>query len=422
MDEIINKKGIFWIKDESNSFEGKITIRDGYFYLECDNEIFEKLYFKHFESIKGVIESIPVTLLNCNLFSRYNSFMFEYLFKNYNSSEFIFDNTYIKFKYLDSWIQSPLLTTENKKHLIENCVGSNIFSNLNDLDIFLLAEKNLYDLYEFRFNLKYKKPTYFENIFNDAIKINNFLSILMHKKSDIISMSFLVSEDEGKFFTVNVFYKFFSHEDAKLDPNNILINYFEIAEDFFNILATWFEIFEKFKSFFYLYFVNMDSNFTAELLFISYTQAIESYIRKSNYDNFYMDKDEYEWIYKDLEAFINRNQYLSKSHKDSLKSRVKYGNEHSLRKRLKDLVESLDEFLLIDYLNDKYEQNFVNIVIENRNYYTHYDKKDDLVKSGIKLVLLTLDLRLLLELCILNEIGISKELIDKKLKRYFRKI
>lgn len=212
--------------------------------------------------------------------------MFEYLFKNYNSSEFIFDNTYIKFKYLDSWIQSPLLTTENKKHLIENCVGSNIFSNLNDLDIFLLAEKNLYDLYEFRFNLKYKKPTYFENIFNDAIKINNFLSILMHKKSDIISMSFLVSEDEGKFFTVDVFYKFFSHEDAKLDPNDILINYFEIAEDFFNILATWFEIFEKFKSFFYLYFVNRDSNFTAELLFISYTQAIESYIRKSNYDNF----------------------------------------------------------------------------------------------------------------------------------------
>lgn len=34
MDEIINKKGIFWIKDESNSFEGKITIRDGYFYLD----------------------------------------------------------------------------------------------------------------------------------------------------------------------------------------------------------------------------------------------------------------------------------------------------------------------------------------------------------------------------------------------------
>ena len=166
----------------------------------------------------------------------------------------------------------------------------------------------------------------------------------------------------------------------------------------------------------------MDSNFTAELLFISYTQAIESYIRKSNYDNFYMDKDEYEWIYKDLKAFINRNQYLSKSHKASLKSRVKFGNEHSLRKRLKDLVESLDEFLLIDYLNDKYEQNFVNIVIENRNYYTHYDKKDDLVKSGIKLVLLTLDLRLLLELCILKEMGISKELIDKNLKKFFRKI
>lgn len=422
MDEIINKKGIFWIKDESNSFEGKITIRDGYFYLECDNEIFEKLYFKHFDSIKGVIESIPVTLLNCNLFSRYNSFMFEYLFKNYNSSEFIFDNTYIKFKYLDSWIQSPLLTTEDEKHLIENSLGSDIFSNLKDLDIFLLSEKNLYDSYEFKFNLKYKKPTHFEIIFNDAIKINNFLSILMHKKSNILSMSFLVSEDEGKFSTVDVFYKFFSHEDAKLDINHILINCFEIADDFFFMLATWFEISDKFKSFFYLYFVNMDSNFTAELLFVSYTQAIESYMRKSNFDKFYMDKEEYDWIYKDLKTFINRNQYLSRSHKDSLKSRVKYGNEHSLRKRLKDLVESLDEFLLIDYLNDKYEQNFVNIVIENRNYYTHYDKKDDLVKSGIKLVLLTLDLRLLLELCILNEIGISKELIDKKLKRYFRKI
>ena len=71
------------------------------------------------------------------------------------------------------------MNEENKKHLIENCVGSNIFSNLNDLDIFLLAEKNLYDLYEFRFNLKYKKPTYFENIFNDAIKINNFLVFLI---------------------------------------------------------------------------------------------------------------------------------------------------------------------------------------------------------------------------------------------------
>ena len=422
MDEIINKKGIFWIKDESNSFEGKITIRDGYFYLECDNEIFEKLYFKHFESIKGVIESIPVTLLNCNLFSRYNSFMFEYLFKNYNSSEFIFDDTYIKFKYLDSWIQSPLLTTEDEKHLIENCLGSDIFSNLNDLDIFLIAEKNLYDLYEFEFKLKYKKPTQFENIFNDAFKINNFLSILMHKKSNIIRMSFLVSEDEGNFSTVDVFYKFFSQEDAKLEPNYILINYFEIAGDFFNMLSTWFEIYEKFKSFFYLYFVNMDSNFTAELLFISYTEAIESYIRKSNFNNFYMDKDEYEWIFKDLKTFINTNQYLSRSHKASLKSRVKYGNEYSFRKRLNNLVKFLDGFSLIEYLNEKYENKFVDIVIDNRNYYTHYDKKEDSVRSGIKLVLLTLDLRLLLELCILNEIGIPKELIDKNLKKFFRKI
>ena len=55
-------------------------------------------------------------------------------------------------------------------------------------------------------------------------------------------------------------------------------------------------------------------------------------------------------------------------------------------------------------------------MIDNRNYYTHYDENSDFKKDIEKLITLNFKLKLLIELCILNELDFNDEFIENKLK------
>lgn len=151
---------------------------------------------------------------------------------------------------------------------------------------------------------------------------------------------------------------------------------------------------------------------TGETMFLTYSQALEAFIRKNdNFDKFYMSFDEYDRI-KDEFYDCMGNMKLDRDYRRSLKSRIKYGNEYSLRKRLKMLINYLGEYELINVLNDKYHGKFINYVVDTRNYYTHYGDIGQYKTSGGELLLLTCDLKLLLELCLLHELKLSSDLIN----------
>ena len=83
---------------------------------------------------------------------------------------------------------------------------------------------------------------------------------------------------------------------------------------------------------------------------------------------------------------------------------------------MKDLIAYLKDYDIIREITSEKHNKFIEDVINNRNYYTHYDENSDFKKDIGKLITLNFKLKLLIELCILNELDFNDEFIESKLK------
>ena len=104
--------------------------------------------------------------------------------------------------------------------------------------------------------------------------------------------------------------------------------------------------------------------------FLSLIQALEGFHR-SRFPGEYTTESEYEKIKHALTAAIP--PYVHADHRDSLRSRIRYGNQISLRKRLDGLTDTLTPELAKAILgkNGQVPRSW----IDTRNYHTHWDEE-----------------------------------------------
>jgi hypothetical protein len=104
--------------------------------------------------------------------------------------------------------------------------------------------------------------------------------------------------------------------------------------------------------------------------FASLVQALEGFHRGS-YPGTYMLAEDYEKIRAAISSGIPPT--LSSDHKDALRSRIKYGNQISLSKRLSELASRLGPDLakLILGCDGKVPRSWV----DTRNYHSHWDEE-----------------------------------------------
>lgn len=98
--------------------------------------------------------------------------------------------------------------------------------------------------------------------------------------------------------------------------------------------------------------------------------------------------------------------------RDALKSRIKYGNEFSLRKRLNEIFAGIGPQNTA--LIAPNSATFISDVVDTRNYLTHYS--DDLKEQtleGADLFNANLRLKILLTILLLRELGIDEGLITE---------
>jgi len=148
--------------------------------------------------------------------------------------------------------------------------------------------------------------------------------------------------------------------------------------------------------------------------FLSLIQAIESFHRRV-YGGKYLPDEKYDKLYEVLVNGVPED--VESELKDRLMEYLKYGNEFSLRKRLKEIFDKYKEIL------DKFIENkkdFIEKVVNTRNYFTHYDKElKEYAARGEDLYRLTQKLRMCLEICLLTEIGFtSKEIKNSYFEKY----
>ncbi len=178
------------------------------------------------------------------------------------------------------------------------------------------------------------------------------------------------------------------------------------------VVARWFEIYPR---------VHMPSQLALSVMaseklwvhveFLSLIQALEGFHR-ALFDDHYTDDTSYEAVKKALGDAIPTE--LGSDHKAALRSRIRYGNEISLRKRLDALTELLGDPIRVMIIGTKGEvpQRW----IDTRNYYTHWDEDSRAnVLDGQGMYNANVRMRHLLRALYLNLMGMPKKAIFKSL-------
>lgn len=197
------------------------------------------------------------------------------------------------------------------------------------------------------------------------------------------------------------------------DARNFFLLRSALGADFGEVLAKWFGLYDS---------IAMPSQLAQSVLasddlwmhveFLSLMQALEGFHR-ATCQGFYVPAQEYEPIKQAILAAFPAE--LEKSHRASLKSRIGFGNEISLEKRLKQLAARLPEELRrpLFGLDGKVPRSW----IDTRNYYTHWDETSKAnVLDGADMHHAGVRLRLLLRVLYLDLVGIPVEAISGALR------
>jgi hypothetical protein len=144
--------------------------------------------------------------------------------------------------------------------------------------------------------------------------------------------------------------------------------------------------------------------------FLALMQTVEA-LHRSLDSKTYMPPADYEVVVRrTLVASIPGN--VGADHRTSLESRIKYGNELSLRTRFKELFLRLPDSLRLHVCNDW--RAFVGFAVEMRNALTHPNSDGTTVEPDpTKMWQASQRIKLLLTMVLLNEVGLSYDKIEK---------
>lgn len=147
-------------------------------------------------------------------------------------------------------------------------------------------------------------------------------------------------------------------------------------------------------------------------LFLSLVQALESFHRRK-YDGKYLEEQEYAKYKKILTDALPSK--MPRDLKTSLWSRLKYGNEYALRKRIAEIFKSFQPDTVKLITDDP--KSFIESVVDTRNYLTHYDKEiESNSLNGVDLYYTNERLSILLIVLLLREIGIEEKTLIQRIK------
>ena len=248
-----------------------------------------------------------------------------------------------------------------------------------------------------------------EEYWNIMRNIQNFLSLGVTEPVYPLTITGITEANNSP---VEIYYH--SPEISKVPKTLCMLFTFKDISDRFEILLkNWFENADTLGPVYDLYFGTLyNPRMYLQHQFLSLIQAIEAYHRRK-FEGKYLSDEKYEPIYKKFEGIINKLG-IEDPFKDALKSKLKYGNEYSLIKRLRDLFEKYRE-IFDNFIDDR--DAFINKVKDTRNYLTHYDKKLRSIADGEDLYRITQKLKTILQICLLHELGFDKEEIKSMFLR-----
>lgn len=218
-------------------------------------------------------------------------------------------------------------------------------------------------------------------------------------------------DDKSPSSMVDVLYQLDAPINTEADVYNSLFTFKDIENKFETCLQNWHGKYDELEPVYQLYFGTLYGRFVyLNLRFLCLVQALEAYHRRA-ISNEELPKERHK---ERLTSILNAAPL---EHKKWLKEKLAYRNEPSLRSRIKYLCDMFSTTVKTLIPDTRY---FINKVVDTRNYMTHYDLNlKDKRAEGKELFIITEKLRIMIEMCLMKEIGFNLDEISNLIcKRY----
>jgi hypothetical protein len=244
-------------------------------------------------------------------------------------------------------------------------------------------------------------------------KITNFFCFAINEIVGLESVTGFYPElkieiPDGKSYEVPIkmYYESlpFSEKKPKLDLHSMLFRYCHITTDIEKILTKWLNNYEVSEPAFNLYFASKSGGHKyLDGRFLSLAQGIETLHRRNSNETL-MQTNQYSSLMEQLIASCQEE------HKSWLNGKLKFGNELSLRARLKQMLAPFHRF----FGETSQQKYLISKIIDTRNYLTHYDPcLETSAAKGVELLKISFKLEWLFQLHFLRLIGMTDEEIDR---------
>ena len=226
------------------------------------------------------------------------------------------------------------------------------------------------------------------------------------------------SEETGRPKVIGHYYAVPVFKDPSERWSACLFRYDDVAARVRDVFGAWFDNAERLSAVRSLYLSAAYGKAFLELKLLALAQAAEAYHRRMyEGQDLYMDAANFaQNVLAPLKAAIPRG--IHSSHRQALSNRLKHGNEFSFRRRLTVLFKEHEAALRTAIPNPC---SWINRIVDYRNDLTHHPVVDEQpALDRIELVQCNYVLRILLELCFLKSMGLSKEDIGRLSSRSSR--
>jgi ApeA N-terminal domain 1/Apea-like HEPN len=200
------------------------------------------------------------------------------------------------------------------------------------------------------------------------------------------------------------------HSTRKRGPA-FLFRYEDIQDVAPAMFEAWLSQIDKLHSARVLYFAGAYGGGFLETKLLALTQAAEAFHRRFYPPGLFIDPSSFEaQVRRPLTAAIPA--FLEPSFRQSLKSRLKFANELSLRRRMRDLVRDHSDALktLVECPPD-----WIGPIVDHRNEFTHFpipgESEETSEPDPERLLRYNFFMRLLLEACFLHALRLQTDRI-----------
>lgn len=260
------------------------------------------------------------------------------------------------------------------------------------------------------------QKTYFKLIANDESRpLEEFMSVV-HRLNTLLCLAVnsIVSLDQVKAYEqapniednrgyqqpITLYYASLPYvkEAPKISWHRMLFRYGDVSDKFTAVVNNWLNAYGDIKHALNLYFsAKMGAHKYLDGKFLSLAQGLETYHRNTSSEKLMDDK-----IFDDLVKELT--ELCPTEHRKWLSGRLKYGNEISLNRRIKQIMEPYKEV----FGTGKERKRIIRKIVDTRNYLTHYNESlKERAASGKELWLLTQKMEVLMELHFLQVLEFS---------------